>query len=81
MACDITICSWTPGPFILDHCMVECTTLMPQRDIIQKLVTFKRIVKGQREIDMLVGIDVGFIPNDPMLLFLDNSDSPSIVEQ
>ena len=29
IASDITICSCTPGPFILDHCMVKCTTLMP----------------------------------------------------
>ena len=31
--------------------------------------------------DGCVGIGVDFIPNDPMLLFLDNSDSPPIVEQ
>ena len=31
------------GPFISDHCMVECTTLMPQRDIIKKSVTFRKI--------------------------------------
>ena len=43
IASDITICSCTPGPFILDHCMVECTTLMPQRDIIKKSVTFRKI--------------------------------------
>ena len=36
-------------------------------------------VKGQRR---YVGIiRYWFVPNDPMLLFLDNSDSPSIVEQ
>ena len=29
IASDITICSCTPDPFILDHCMVECTTSMP----------------------------------------------------
>ena len=40
---DITICSCIPGPFISDHCMVECITSMPCRDIIQKLVTFRRI--------------------------------------
>ena len=40
---DITICSCTPGPFISDHCMVECTTSMPRKDIIQKSVTFRRI--------------------------------------
>ena len=43
MASDITICSCTPGPFILDHCMVECTTSMPQRDIFKKSVTFRKI--------------------------------------
>ena len=43
IASDITICLCTPGPFISDHCMVECTTLMSQREIIQKSVTFKRI--------------------------------------
>ena len=43
IASDITIYSCTPGPFILDHCMVECTTLMPQRDIIKKSVTFRKI--------------------------------------
>ena len=43
IASDITIHSCTPGPFISDHCMVECTTSMPQRDIIQKSVTFRRI--------------------------------------
>ena len=40
---DITICSCTLGPFICDNCMVECATSMPCRDIIQKLVTFRRI--------------------------------------
>ena len=40
---DITIPSCTPGPFISDHCMVKCTTSMPCRDIIQKLVTFRKI--------------------------------------
>ena len=35
IASDITIHSCTPGPFISDHCMVECTTSMPQRDIIK----------------------------------------------
>ena len=30
---------------------------------------------------MFVSTLVDFIPNDPMLLFLDNSGSPSIVEQ
>ena len=40
---DITIHSCIPGPFISDHCMVECTTSMPCRDIIQKSVTFRRI--------------------------------------
>ena len=40
---DITIHSCIPGPFISDHSMVECTTSMPCRDIIQKLVTFRRI--------------------------------------
>ena len=29
IASDINICSCTPGPFILDDCMVECTTSMP----------------------------------------------------
>ena len=43
IASDITIHSCTPSPFISDHCMVECTTSMPQRDIIQKSVTFRRI--------------------------------------
>ena len=40
---DITIHSCIPGPFKSDHCMVECTASMPHRDIIQKLVTFRRI--------------------------------------
>ena len=39
----ITICSCKPGPFIDDHCMVECTTSMPCKDIIQKSVTFRKI--------------------------------------
>ena len=43
IASDITISSCTPGPFISDHCMVECTTSMPQKDIIKKSVTFRKI--------------------------------------
>ena len=43
IASDITIHSCTPGPFISDHCMVESTTSMPQRDIIKKSVTFRKI--------------------------------------
>ena len=39
----ITICSCKPGPFISDHCMVECITSMPCKDIIQKSVTFRKI--------------------------------------
>ena len=39
----ITICSCKPGPFISDHCIVECTTSMPCKDIIQKSVTFRKI--------------------------------------
>ena len=35
IACDITIHSCTPGLFISDHCMVESTTSIPQRDIIK----------------------------------------------
>ena len=33
MASDITIHSCTPGPFISDHCMVECTTIDAPKDI------------------------------------------------
>ena len=47
IASDITIHSCTPGPFISDHCMVESTTSMPQRDIIKKSVTCRKI----KEID------------------------------
>ena len=43
IASDITICSCTHGPFILVHYMVECTTSMPQRDIIKKSVTVRKI--------------------------------------
>ena len=35
ISCDITIHSCTPGPFISGHCMVECTTSIPHKDIIQ----------------------------------------------
>ena len=46
-------------------------------------LTFHKIlvcyVKGQCVFASTVVVDS--IPNDPMLLFLDNSDSPSIVEQ
>ena len=40
---DITIHSCKPGPFISNHCMMECTTSMPHKDIIQKSVTFIKI--------------------------------------
>ena len=39
----ITICSLRPGPFISDHCMVECTASRPCKDIIQKSVKFRKI--------------------------------------
>ena len=39
----IKICSCKPGLLTSDHCMVECTTSMPHKDIIQKPVTFRKI--------------------------------------
>ena len=38
-----TICSCKPGPFISDHSMVQCTTSIPHKDIIQESVTFRKI--------------------------------------
>ena len=48
IACSLNIIICQPGPFISDHCSIECTTDTKREDITRKTVSFRKI----KDIDM-----------------------------
>ena len=43
IASSLNITTCQPGPFLSDHCSIECTTYIIREDIIRKTVTFRKI--------------------------------------
>ena len=43
IASSLNITTCQPGPFLSDHCSIECTTNIIREDIIRKTVSFKKI--------------------------------------
>ena len=43
IASSLNITTCQPGPFLSDHCSIECTTNIIREDIIRKTVSFRKI--------------------------------------